>query len=235
MKKKREGQVPEAPERVRVVAPEGEQPSAALLTYAEIASVAFSRGTMLISRCLNASWITARTLRRLGLPAQPMSVDATLGNAAMLRLLQKHGRGPTTQAEGKAWADAGAWMIQCDPDRSPEDEANNRFPGHVVVLSGDWVVDAAASQFHRPARRIAAPEVLLFKAPVGFATGEEAAEVPGMYGDMAVYRARPWDRRHEHAEGFSASHLNIRTANEVERAVRKLLSASEPGDNHGQE
>lgn len=210
---------------VRISSNGGPDPSPLLCALAHVAARKLSDGSMIAGRCVNASWIVARVLRRLGQPATPMSVEALATNAKTLELLEKHGSLPRTAREGKAWRKAGAWMVQIDT-ADASDPNDDGLRGHVVVLSDGWIIDAAASQFHRPQHRIVAPEVLLLRAPDDFAAGGIAAEAKGDQGDAIAYVARPDDVRFTRAPGFTAHNLNLASADYIEQAVRALLAAS---------
>ena len=210
--------VPEKPDYVRIANSDGSPLPAALGDFAEAAAPLLSDGRLLTTRCVNASWITARTLRWLGLPATVVCVDALIANDVMRRLVDQHGGPPCSETESLRWRDDGAWIVQTSPSEEM-DASTNRFGGHVVVLSGEWLVDTAASQFHRPSKRIASPEVLIARTPDAFISGEQPLEIEGLYGEVMMYRVRPGDRRHEQAAGFSAQPVNVHCANQIQKAI----------------
>lgn len=101
--------------------------------------------------CIASTRVACDVMRRLGYKAEPMSVQVTVCNPAMVRKMKEIGRYPTWEEFDKWTAEDGAWNVQI----------GGRFPNevgwvcHLVAIINDQVlVDLSLDQASRPHRQM---------------------------------------------------------------------------------
>lgn len=163
------------------------------------------------NRCVNASWVCVEALRGLGFEAEAVSVHFWAKNKE-LRAYESRctGAGDDPPLPPEAWG----------AEAFADDES---WVGHVVILVGDILIDAAASQFHRPDRGLLFPEVLVVPVGPGFLAGKPA-RFQCDNGFLIGYRKLE-DERFRNAPGFSATASNVVLLDLLRSRMRDLLAS----------
>lgn len=210
----------ERPEAFWIVGEPGHAPCGALVAaYARVAGERFPQW-FTERRCINATWVCREVMRRYGVAdVATVSVSVQIANREALAFMELHGKLPETSEELGAWSQCGAHLIAVDTSTA-DDDHGSEYPGHVAVAVQGWLIDAAASQFHRPARGIAMPEVLVIGASGGFLQGSEPILMETDEGALVRYAVRTDDRAYEAAQGFRRTPGNLFAADEIERLLR---------------
>ncbi len=171
------------------------------------------------TRCLNGTRVCIDVLRQFGVKARPVSVRATVMNAAFRTRLETLGRWPT-EAEMDAIIEAGGWAIGVDCGGT--DEASNAWGGHLVAVAQQrWLVDAGAVQMHRPAREIVVPPVFVGEVGRPFLAGRGGVEYETPGGGTLAYRARLDDESWRECSGFQPHAFNAEMVREIADRIRR--------------
>ncbi len=161
--------------------------------------------------CLNATRVMIEVFRDFGVPARAVVVSVTAVNAAWVEQALALGRAPTV----RELAD-GAWAIGIGEPEPPRGEG---WPGHVVVFARGRLIDMAAGNIARPARRIYAPAFVCSVVPSRWEHGEVVHEVSLPAEGRMFYRALPRERSHERLPGFRRSLHNLDAAREIKARI----------------
>ena len=112
--------------------------------------------------CIAATAITLGVFRSLGIRAEPFSCRVVIFNRAFIDRSERAGRVPQTPAEVREWTGDGlSWSLGVG---WPAPHLTG-WPGHLVALVEDALIDASIEQANRPAKGIVLPPVLAAKAP----------------------------------------------------------------------
>lgn len=168
-------------------------------------------GTFRPDCCLNASRVMIEVLRDFAIPARAVVVTVMAVNAAWVEQALALGRPPTVQELEPA-----AWAIGINEPGPLEGEG---WPGHVVVFARGRLIDMAAGNIARPARRIYSPAYVCSTVPRGWENGIIAHEVPLPASGLMLYRALPKNRAHEKLPGFRRSRHNLDAAREIKARI----------------
>lgn len=98
------------------------------------------------STCLQSSRVGLEALRYFGVHAEPKIVRAIAGNEPWLDWMFELDWQP---GPGKKPMPEEAWAVGVDPEYKP---GERRFPGHMVLLVGDGLLDLSSGQLSRPER-----------------------------------------------------------------------------------
>jgi hypothetical protein len=171
--------------------------------------------------CLNATRICIDTLDKFGIKATPLSVEMMAWNREYDVLTRRLGRMPTAAD----WEGTTAWAIGTDTRVGANDQAFNAWPGHLVAVVQDHVVDCSAGQFSRPQKGITVPDVFIVaNATARFLKGKgKCAAVNNVEGSALWYMARPKDRSYVGLSGFQRHVHNTEIV--IEIAQRMLVRA----------
>jgi hypothetical protein len=106
----------------------------------------------------------------IGIHAEPFSCRVVIFNRPFVDKSKREGRIPQTPAEVHEWTSDGvSWSLGVG---WPATHLNG-WPGHLVAMVGDTLVDASIEQANRPEKGIVLPPVLAAKAPEPFRLGRE--------------------------------------------------------------
>ncbi len=174
---------------------------AVIAAYRDVASKVLPRH-LSPDRCVNATAICLRVLRKYRVPAEAISVEAECHNA-----------------------DAG---LAVDKDGDPYSAFLSKEPGtegwigHVVAVAAGLLIDSAASQMSRPPRGILVPEVLL--VPLQYPPPEDGWQsfISSGSGIVVRYRAHPEDRGHLELPGWRNPY-NRRVVREIVKGMKRLV------------
>lgn len=107
--------------------------------------------------CLNATRVMIEVFRDFAIPARAVVVSVLAVNAAWVEQALALGRVPDVRELAPA-----AWALGIDRPGPPE---GSGWPGHVVVFARGRLIDMAAGNIARPARRIYAPAYVCWLLP----------------------------------------------------------------------
>lgn len=166
-------------------------------------------------RCLNATRICIDVMQHFHVRAVPLSVKASAFNRAFVERVNLLGRLPT-QSEFATWP-ADAWSVGID---TRQRTLGDGYPGHVVAIVQEWLVDASAIQFSRPAKGMDVPDIFVGGTTPRFLKGKD----PLMFGESGTvlrYEARLEDKGYLVASGFQRSAWNVEVAKEISQEMAK--------------
>lgn len=141
--------------------------------------------------CMTCTRAILDTLDLFAVPARPLTVWATVTNAAYERLLSaSEQRSVQELGLPRAWRAAGAFRIDIGHPDDRAEAGDSGWPGHLVALVDErLVLDIAIEMANAPAAGIALTSVII-PVPPGWVAGE--LELAGDVGTATVrYRARP--------------------------------------------
>ena len=186
-----------------------EQAERVLAAYLRWAPDLFARVFPIKAHCLHSCRITLDALRHFGISAEPESVRASVFNDIWFAKFMEAGGVPRSNELARRWGADGArcYRIGGCSASGPE------WPGHLVIRTGNHVIDPAMGQFSIPDDGIVMP-------PAGFLTldsercrtFEEGGVIPtqGIRGWYAIERQRH-DTSYLSRRGFAqrADHQRI--------------------------
>lgn len=98
--------------------------------------------------CIAAACMGSEALRYFGVPAEPVAADVVLFNARGWDL-QQAGI-PTSEWPPEAWS----LGVQHETNVAQGMPGPKGYPGHLVIIVHDLLIDLSAAQFNRPARNL---------------------------------------------------------------------------------
>jgi hypothetical protein len=169
--------------------------AAVLNAYADVAAMisdAYDRPNC----CLNAVRVTIDALRKFGVEVRPVSVGV--------------------KARGVSGGEH--YLVEIDTWTSNADV----YPGHVVGVCGEVLIDPSAGQFNRPEKGIRIPPVFMATVNDSFWKGEPAA-FANASGTHIQYTPRLEDKEFFTTAGFKRSPQNLEVLHDVVEAMRRKL------------
>lgn len=162
--------------------------------------------------CLNGTRVMIEVFRGFGIPARAAVVRVMAINAAWKEQALRLGRAPVAaELEGDAWA-----IGIGDPGPV---ETGGGWPGHVVCVVRDTLVDTAAGNISRPLRNILVPDFVVTPLHRTWDRGDLGVEVQLPRNGTLLYHAVPGNRSHEGLPGFQRSKHNLDAAREIRARV----------------
>lgn len=174
-------------------------------------------------RCINVTRITIDVLKHFGIQAKPLSVHFWAFNQKWYDRVQAGIPEPKTEEELQAWVAEGASSLGIDTKAKNPD----KYPGHVVTIAQERLIDAACGQFNRPEYDVHIPGILVSDLRPGFLAGKSGITLVGEEQGVrtyVMYKARPDDREFIKAEGFKRHMDNERIVRATVNMMKKILS-----------
>ncbi len=156
--------------------------------------------------CLNGTRVAMLALAEWGIEVQPQPVDVQAMNAAFWDLFQRR-----EEPGSPAWKEKGAFAMSVDT----ETESPERWPGHMVGIVDEFIIDSSSGQFSRPDRGIEVDAVSVI--PI--------QDWPSYIGNAsgAVLRYEKLDRDdYERTRGFQVTPENMEVAEQVIAVMRMM-------------
>lgn len=163
--------------------------------------------------CINGTRVVCRAMEKLGVRAQPVSVQFFLFNRFAWAL----------SSEGvpiAEWPDH-AWSLGVGEGRT---KGTSGWDGHLVAEGANWTLDISAAQFNRPGKIIVPGPRILPKLPP---VGRELLLVDE-YGQRLVMSRWPANRTWRTAGGWMRLH-GTEVAELVERTTRLMADQTIDG------
>lgn len=187
-------------------------------TYVDCATPLF-RSYDTKSHCLNGTRVCIDALAHFGVRARPVSVQCMAVNriyADKMAGFQSSDDFPS-KAEFEEWFAEGAWSVGIDTR-----DGMGGWPGHLIAIADDHLIDSAAGQFDRPQHGIYVPDI--FHSPLeGVLSGKPptAIFVNQKEGCVLTYTLREKDKTYRKIRGFQRSAHN----REITDLVIKKMNA----------
>lgn len=140
--------------------------------------------------CILATRIGVRALEIVGVPARPLTVRVIVYNGPLFKRMQA-GMVPADTAELVRWGDEdGSYSLGLGFG-----ENDSKWAGHLVIVSGDRMLDPTIPQANRPHWGIRV-EPLVAEAPASFLEGRQRL-VLTTNGVVLKYQAWPDDESYK--------------------------------------
>lgn len=117
-------------------------------------------------RCLISTRIAVDSLRYFGIATQPVAVAYEAMNAGAVEVLQRELAGETVTYEEALTLGARSVVTETNPSAR-----HFGYPGHLVAVSGDELIDLDTTQVTRPQFNILAPRAARFELSSEFWNG----------------------------------------------------------------
>lgn len=171
------------------------------------------------SCCINGCWVFCDVLARWGVPSRPVHVQLDAANSVMVQALEE--AAARVQRGGVAAPPpAGGHLLSCG--RGGDGPG---YDGHVVVLSGEFLLDPTLGQFSRPAKGIPLPYSFGTTTTRAFRSGREPLNMDFDNGSRLCYHVVPDPPSPFYRElGWRRSPVNIAAARELSAALGERLT-----------
>lgn len=137
-----------------------------------------------LGTCIWGTKVALRVMEHYGvLNPRGTAVRVMVGNERYAAMLQ-HRAPPRDQVELAEWQRQGAFVTGCGWGEAPKDD--DSWPGHVVALADEFLVDLTADQFARPQNAIEV-ESLACRVTSAFVEGRERAVYITEGGCLVIY------------------------------------------------
>lgn len=175
--------------------------------------------------CLNSTRVFIEVMKAFGVTARPLSVTAMALNRVFVELAGRRGSLPS-EKECQEWVKLGGWALGIDT-------VGNRaqgigWPGHLVAIVEDRLVDSSARQFSRPEKEIVIPDIFDGPIPPGFLEAKRSAVYENDHGAQLHYFVREGDTSYEKISGFRWHGGNKRIADQIVIEMARLLDVRVP-------
>jgi hypothetical protein len=198
----------------------GQEPGPFIKLYVEEAAPILAKHFS-NTRCLNGTRVCIDVLKHFNVRAKPLSVDVLVANLAYASRCMRGGL-PKDDAELEEWKAAGAWAVGLDKLPSPDDDVRGVWPGHLVAIAQDWLIDSGSVQMSRPAKGIILPDIFVCPVSKRFLKGKDTLSFRDKDGTVIIYDKRD-DKSFYRMPGFQAHDGNRAVADEViERIERRM-------------
>lgn len=145
-----------------------------------------------LDSCIATTKIIIDVLAHFHYLAQPLSVKVMAFNPAFVQRIESGAEFPKTSEISKQWSEEdGSWSIGIGYGRS----GPNKWPGHLVAVLQNCMIDASLDQASRPQRNINLGSSV-FEIPVEFIHGKEEF-VCEIDGSVVKYTAFPNDQSYQ--------------------------------------
>jgi hypothetical protein len=196
-----------------------QEPGPMIRLYSKIATPIFRKHFM-ATRCLNSTRVCLEVMRAFNVRAVPMSVKTIAMNKIYAENLRILGRWPEP-AELTSWIADGAWAL--GSGTREEAAGPNDWPGHLVAVVQDFLVDSAAIQLSRPLKNIEIPDIFIGAVTPRFMKGKQVLMFRDERGAQLSYHARLDDTSYETASGFTPHESNLEVAAAIIKAMAAVL------------
>lgn len=141
--------------------------------------------------CINGTRVVCRAMEKLGVRAQPVSVQFALFNRFAWALFSEGV--PVSE-----WPDH-AWSLGVGPGHV---KGTDRWDGHLVAEGTSWTLDISAAQFNRPGRiTVSGPRIMPKLPPVG-----RGLVLDDEYGQRLIISRWPANRTWRTSGGWMRLH-----------------------------
>lgn len=203
----------------RMSATQSSVPGPMIRLYVSVATPIF-RERFMARRCLNTTRVCLEVMRVFNVRCEVLSVHTMAMNKIYVDNLHMLGRFPEP-SELKAWIADGAWALGIDTRK--ESETKSDWPGHLVAVVQDFLVDGGAIQLSRPWKGIEIPDIFVGAVTPRFMKGKDSLLFSDERGAQLSYHARFDDESYKSIPGFAPHEKNLETAAEIANKMATLL------------
>lgn len=171
--------------------------------------------------CINSTRVFIEVMRAFNVKAEPRSVMTVAVNRIYAEKLIANGGWPTRREQTDEWCAAGGWSLGIDIDGHTNADG---WPGHLVAVAQDFLVDASARQFNRPTKGIPIPDV--FVAPMNRRFRKGKGSIEGhdtVTGSMIFYTPRFENETFKQMPGWQFHDMNRRVAAEITNIIAERI------------
>lgn len=176
------------------------------------------------TRCVNATRITIEVFRKFNVPGRPLVTKAIAVNRAFTEKLAEEGLPPNGPGEAQRWfQENGSHSIGVGY-RSPGEEVEGGYNGHLIAVVQGLVVDASAGQFSRPEHDMKFPDILVINNTTeDFLKGRENLGLLMDDGSLISYYPQIGRTDYLDLPGYQLHGDNRRIATEIVDEMRRRL------------
>jgi hypothetical protein len=153
------------------------------------------RTTFTPDSCIESTWIACEVAKQLGVQAEPLAVQTTVFNPAMVAAMEAN---PNIFDEWQRIGDGdakkqmdlfGGWIIKIGQNDTPDP---GKWNGHLVALLQGHLIDLSLDQAERPTKNITGLKPIFFPFPVtpAFLSGQDELVAQDPNKIRVAYRAR---------------------------------------------
>jgi len=172
--------------------------------------------------CINSTRVTLDVFEAMGYDGgalEPLAVTALAVNRAFVDRVERDGRLPRDQMETQQWfEESGAHSLGVGFGKQ---EADHKWPGHLIVGYKRWLIDPSARQMRRPQHGMHVPDIFVGEMADDFRTCGEYRHYDMPDGTRILYKCRPRDFSYAVASGFQQHERNVRVARDIIAALKR--------------